>query len=286
MSTSYKIPLYLSKANEYIKLGITGKNINIAIIDSGICYHPDIASHRILAFRDFVNHKTIPYDDYSHGTHIAGIIGSQKTGIAPEVCFVGIKVLDEYGNSSIDTFVDGIKWILNHHKAYNIRIVNISIGGNSGELKKTNNRLNDWVQKLWDAGMIVICSAGNKGPKPGSVTAPGNLKDVITVGSSDGRNYSSVGLLSPYITKPEIIAPGTNILSTTPYGGYITKSGTSMSVPFVSGAAALLLHLAPHLTNEEVKMHLMNSATPIDSLPENMQGAGKLNIPNLLKDFL
>lgn len=286
MSASAKIPKIVAGAEYFHQKGITGKNINVAILDSGFAPHPDIGHNRILAFRDYINFQKNPYDDYAHGTHVTGIIGSTKIGIAPGTNFVIIKILDQQGNGTIETFIQSIKWILNNYLSYHIRIVNISIGGNSAELKKENNILNQWVSKLWSEGLIVCCSAGNNGPNPDSITAPGNCKDVITVGSSDGRHFSSAGSLIPYITKPEIVAPGYQILSTKPYNGYQLKNGTSMSVPFVSGAIALLLQLKPDFTNEEIKLHLMNSAKPVSYLPYNMQGSGVLDLYRFLADFL
>lgn len=282
MSASPKIPAIISGAGSFHKTGITGKNITVAILDSGLAPHPDMNMHRILAFKDFVNNKKFPYDDYTHGTHVAGIIASTRTGIAPEVNLVGLKVLDRHGNGCTDTFIEGIKWLLDHHEQYDIRIVNISVGGSNSELKQEKNRLNLWVSKLWEAGLTVCCSAGNKGPSPDSITSPGSCKKVITVGSYDGRHFSSAGPLLPYITKPELVAPGLHILSTKPGGGYSIKNGTSMSVPFISGACALLLQKYPYLTNDQTKIRLMDAAYTVPFLPYNMQGAGVVNLNRLL----
>ncbi len=286
MSASAKIPKIVAGAEYFHQNGITGKNVNVAILDSGFAPHPDIRKERILDFHDYINFQKIPYDDYTHGTHVAGIIGSTKIGIAPGTNFIILKILDHQGDGSIKTFIKGIQWILQNHQQYNIRIVNISIGGSTRELKNENNILNQWVSRLWAENLVICCSAGNNGPNPDSITAPGNCRDVITVGSSDGRHFSSAGSLLPYITKPEIVAPGLHILSTKPYNGYQIKNGTSMSVPFVSGAIALLLQLQPDLTNEEIKSHLMYCAKPVPYLPYNMQGFGVLNLYDFLADFL
>lgn len=282
MSASPKIPVILSGAGPFHQKGITGKGITVAILDSGLSPHPDILPGRILAFSDFINRKKLPYDDYTHGTHVAGIIASTRIGIAPEVGLIGLKVLDQHGNGSTEIFIEGIKWLLRHYKEYHIRIVNISIGGNSEELKREKNRLNLWVTKLWEEGLIVCCSAGNSGPTPDSITAPGNCKKVITVGSYDGKYFSSAGPLVPYITKPELVAPGLHILSTKPSAGYSIKNGTSMSVPFISGACALLLQMHPELTNDQVKIRLMDAAYPVPFLPYNIQGAGVVSLKHLL----
>lgn len=282
MSSSPKIPVNLSGAGYFHKLGLTGKNVTVAILDSGLAPHPDIARNRILAFKDFVNGKTEPYDDFTHGTHVAGIIGSTRIGIAPKANLVGIKILDRYGNCSIDTFIKSIEWLLEHYKEFNIQIVNISVGGNHPELKQEKNILNLWITKLWEEGLTICCSAGNNGPSPNSIYAPGNCRKVITVGSYDGGNFSSAGPLLPYISKPELVAPGLHILSTKPGGGYSVKNGTSMSVPFISGSCALLLQRYPHLTNDQIKIRLMDAAYPVPFLPYNIQGAGVVNLKRLL----
>jgi len=302
VSAKAKIPAQFFNAVPFHQQGITGKNITVAIMDSGIAPHPDIHPSRILAFEDFVKTSSLPsgshmaryrlpmqskhpvafYDDFSHGTHVAGIIASDKIGIAPECSLISLKVLDHHGNGSAEQFVEALKWLLLHQDRYNIQILNISVGGSQAYLKDANSPLNLWVNKLWENGITVCCSAGNNGPSPDSITAPGSCKKVITVGSSDGKRYSSAGPLLPYITKPELVAPGTHILSLKPGGGYHMKSGTSMSVPFISGACALLLQLCPHLTNDQIKIRLMEAAHTVSYLPYNMQGAGMLSLKKLL----
>lgn len=282
MSSVKKIPAIVSGAVPFHDRGITGKKVTIAIMDSGLSPHNEIADNRILTFKDFISGKKALYDDYSHGTHVTGIAAATSIGIAPECNLVILKVLDEHGNSETDLFIHAIKWILTNYLIYNIRIVNISIGGNSEELRHENNRLNVWIKKLWEHGIIVCCSAGNNGPVEGSISAPGNCPEVITVGSYDGQHFSSAGPLRPYITKPELVAPGYHILSLKPQSGYSIKSGTSMSVPFISGYCALMLQIWPDYSNNQVKMHLMESAYNVPYLPYNMQGAGIVSLNKLL----
>lgn len=136
MSASTKLPAIVSGANLLHNRGITGKNITVAVMDSGLSPHPDISSDRILAFQDFIANKENPYDDYSHGTHVSGIIASSKIGVAPECQIVNLKVLDHKGNGSSDIFIEGIKWILENREYFHIQIVNISIGGTNAELKR------------------------------------------------------------------------------------------------------------------------------------------------------
>ncbi len=278
MATLPKIPVSISHVYPFHQQGITGKNVTVAVIDSGFASHPDVTPSRLLTFYDFISHKPTHYDDFSHGTHVTGIIASERIGIAPECNLIPIKILDHNGHGSTDIFIEAIKWILYHHQQYHIRIVNISIGGNSPELKPEKNRLNLWVTRLWEQGLVVCCSAGNNGTTPDAILAPGNCKSVITVGSYDGAQFSSIGYSNSQITKPELSAPGYRILSLKPYGGYCTKNGTSMSVPFISGFSALLLHQYPHLTNNQIKSLLVASATPVPDVPLIIQGSGIVNL--------
>ena len=278
----HKIPSITAKVISLHRQGITGKNITVAILDSGLAKHPDINPNRILAFHDFINSSDIPYDDYSHGTHVTGIIASSRIGIAPECNIIPLKILDAKGHGSTDYFIEAIKWILYHQHQYNIQIANISVGGNASELKKEHNRLNLWINRMWDNGIIVCCSAGNNGPAPNSIYAPGNCKKVITVGAYDGKHFSSAGPIFPFVDKPEVSAPGYHILSLKPNSGYSTKNGTSMSVPFISGACALLLQKYPALTNTQTKYYLIQSASSIPGVPLNIQGAGMVNMDRLL----
>lgn len=282
LSSNPKIPAIQSGANFLHQQGITGKNVTVALLDSGLAPHKDIDSRRILHFVDLIHNRKEIYDDYSHGTHVTGILASSRIGIAPKCNVLPIKILDSHGYGSMDTFIEGIKWILYHQAEYCIQIVNISIGGNTQELKSTKNRLNIWVSRMWDAGITVCCSAGNNGPKANSISAPGNCEKVITVGAYDGKPFSSAGPIRPYVDKPEVSAPGYRILSLQPNNHYGIKNGTSMSVPFISGACALLLQKYPYLSNNQIKSCLIQAAEPVKNLSLNQQGAGIVNFHHLL----
>ena len=285
-----------------------GRGIGIAFLDTGIFLHRDFIfpDNRILMFKDFIEHKSTPYDDNGHGTHICGIAcgnGSASkgryAGIAPKSHLIVGKVLDKKGNGSIENVAEGISWILKNARRYNIRILNISIGAQDGVQKAQSLELIHSVETAWDFGLVVVVAAGNNGPKPMSVTAPGISPKVITVGASDDdelidshgqhySHYSGRGPLSSTIIKPDLVAPGSNILSCChkkSYGqySYTSRSGTSMATPMVSGAAALLLGMYPKLTNTQVKYRLQHTCTNL-GFPPNRQGYGQLDIARLLYD--
>jgi len=290
------------------ELGKKGQNIGIAVLDTGICLHPDF-NNRIITFHDILHGKLSLYDDCGHGTHVSGITASdgtasngQYTGIAPKCNIISLKVLDHKGNGNISDVLKGIEWIVKNKERYNIRVVNISVGMNpkKGEENKSE-RLIGGVEYAWENGLVVVTAAGNNGPKSQTITIPGVSKKVITVGSSDdqqitdmyGRkksNYSSRGPTSSCVCKPDIVAPGSNIISCShnfmKRSGkpYCIKSGTSMATPVVTGAIALLLSQYPDMDNFEVKMHLKESAEDLN-LPKNQQGWGGLNVEKLLSEI-
>lgn len=299
----------LVKADYAWRCGITGAGIGIAILDTGIYPHMDLKK-RIVSFEDFVQRRRGMYDDCGHGTHIAGIAAGDGSiskgyykGIAPEASIIVCKVLDHSGNGSVETVMRGLQWVIRNKDRYNIRIVNISVGTIAKAESDEEGALVKAVNEAWDEGLVVCVAAGNNGPEPYTITAPGISRKVITVGSSDdnetvevsGRtlsDYSGRGPSYSCIIKPDLVAPGSNIHSCQAKklglrGGrdtYIRKSGTSMSTPMVSGAAALLLSVNPELTNGEVKRRFCESACEL-GWASNRQGFGMLDINRLLSEL-
>lgn len=289
------------RAADAHRQGITGKGINIAIVDTGLSLHPDYRP-RITGWYDALKGNASPYDDSGHGSHVAGIAAGNGqasrglyTGIAPEANLIGVKVLNKKGNGTVSDIMRGLNWILHNKERFQIHIVNISIGAND---KKTFDENCDFVKKvdlLWDSGIVVIAAAGNKGPSRQTISAPGNSRKIITVGSIDTDekpkkptdNHSSIGPTLSCIKKPDVVAPGSRIISCSagqknhPNQYYSIKSGTSMSTPIVTGAVALLLSKYPEMSPREVKIRLKNSCTDLH-LPHEKQGWGLLNIAALL----
>jgi len=284
----------------------TGKNIVAAILDTGIMEHPDLRG-RVIGFHDFISAKAKPYDDCGHGTHVAGILagngmlsGGRYHGIAPNCKLVVGKVLNFNGDGNLGDMLAGMQWIHEVRDLYKIRILNISIGLNDLDDKESGKILIQEVERLWNDGIVVVAAAGNKGPSPMSISPVGWSSKVITVGCHDGgyfgdrpdicENYSGRGPTDYAVKKPDIVAPGTDIVSCNvkcrrQYRGYknayTTKSGTSMATPIVAGAAALYLEKNPSATNEEVKRRMIYSATDMNE-PWTKQGWGMVNIGRLL----
>ena len=270
--------------------GYTGKGINVAIIDTGLFLHRDIDDNRIIGFKDFVNENKIIYDDCGHGTHVAGIIGGsgkvsvrRYEGIAPEVKYLIIKALDSNGNGKLDIVLEALEWLIINVERYDIKVVNISIGTSIASRNEEHSKLVHAVERLWDTGVVVCTAAGNNGPADMTISMPGISKKVITVGFvSETNKKSGRGPTKSCVMKPEVVAPGVNIIScNNTRNGYIAKSGTSMATPIVSGAIALLLQKEKGMSNKDVKKRLYNTAKDI-GYPRHIQGWGMIDLTRLI----
>lgn len=273
---------------------LDGRGIGVAVLDTGIFPHRDLGK-RIIAFKDVIQNRRSPYDDNSHGTHVAGIIASdgmssagKMRGVACGADLIGVKILDQEGQGTTSQALQGISWVLENRHRYHIRIVNISFSGSKVEYVDEEHPLLQAVEELWRRGIVVVTAAGNDGPEDCSIGVPGICRKIITVGVYDElygkdsmgrmrRFYSGRGCSSfPYI-KPEIVARGSRILScTNSRMGYVEKSGSSMAAPYVTGMIACLLQKYPDMQPIDVKLRLHDRAVDLGLSPEE-QGWGTLD---------
>ncbi|MCJ0929988.1 S8 family peptidase [Virgibacillus halodenitrificans] len=276
-------------------LGFTGKDVTIAVIDSGVFPHPDLTKpeNRIVAFKDFVNKQEEPYDDNGHGTHCCGDAagnGHQSngkyTGPAPAASIVGVKVLNEKGGGKLSTIIRGIEWCMKHREKYGIRIISLSLGAEAYESYR-DDPLTQATQKAWHSGIVVCAAAGNDGPSRSTISTPAIDPFIITVGSADDQNtvtrsdaviskFSSRGPTIDELVKPDIYAPGSNIISLLSPGSalekqipervidenYVSLSGTSMATPICAGVIALMLEANPQLSPNDIKSILQATSQP------------------------
>ncbi len=266
----------------------TGSGVTVAILDTGIAMHPDFAD-RVIGFRDFVGTSRMPYDDCGHGTHVAGCLcgngacsGGLYAGVAPGCRILSGKVLDDKGDGTISNMAAGIEWVLDSRELYQIKILNISVSMGETDHVRMMQYLVSCLEKVWDAGIFVVVAAGNKGPAAGSISPLGASRKVVTVGCHDGNSfhgrqnscesYSGRGPTCAELKKPDIVAPGTDIMSCSAgflqtvrgcRDAYIVKNGTSMSTPLVAGAAALCLQKYPEYSNEQLKRRILWSASDL-----------------------
>ena len=187
-----------------LQYGYTGAGIGVAVIDSGItANHDDLGAsatsktgQRVTKFVDFVNNSTTKYDDWGHGTHVAGIIAGsgydsygERAGIAPKANIIALKALDGEGKGRISHIIAALDWVVTNRVQYNIRVVNMSLGAGVFESYNTDP-LTLAAKRAVDAGIVVVAAAGNMGkanngqPQYGAIGAPGNAPWVLTVGAS------------------------------------------------------------------------------------------------------
>jgi len=219
-------------------LGFDGTGVGIAIIDSGVTsWHDDLGSDRVAHFADFVDFQAQPYDDYGHGTHVAGILAGSgydsngaRRGIAPAAHLVALKVLDGEGFGYISNVIAALDYAVEHRTQYNIRVINLSVAAGVYE-SYTTDPLTLAAKRAVEAGIVVVTAAGNLGRNAqgqtqyGGITAPGNAPWVLTVGASShngtvNRADDSVAPFSSrgpsfidYSAKPDVVAPGVGIES-------------------------------------------------------------------------
>lgn len=285
----------------------TGSGVTVAILDTGIAMHPDFAD-RVIGFRDFVGTSRMPYDDCGHGTHVAGCLcgngacsGGLYAGVAPGCRILSGKLLDDKGDGTISNMAAGIEWVLDSRELYQIKILNISVSMGETDHVRMMQYLVSCLEKVWDAGIFVVVAAGNKGPAAGSISPLGASRKVVTVGCHDGNSfhgrqnscesYSGRGPTCAELKKPDIVAPGTDIMSCSAgfrqtvrgcRDAYIVKNGTSMSTPLVAGAAALCLQKYPEYSNEQLKRRILWSASDLGE-SWSKQGWGMLNVARSLR---
>ena len=215
--------------------GLDGTGIGIAIIDSGVYSHPDLAS-RVVYRQNFIG-GGVQFDDYGHGTHVAGIAagngkvsngpGSFRSlrGIASNANILDLRVLDKNGMSTDSAIIAAIQQAVKLKSTYNVRVINLSLGR---PIYESCNRdpLCKAVEAAWKNGIVVVTAAGNLGRNGyATVLSPGNSPRAITVGCMKTfqtypkgddliASYSSKGPTYIDLTvKPDVVAPGNLVVS-------------------------------------------------------------------------
>jgi serine protease AprX len=315
-----------ANSNQSDRISGSRGGLAVAIIDSGIAPHADLPLSRIRAYKDFVTGGKTPIDRCGHGTHVAGIIAGSGAhsngayaGIAPDVDIVALRVLGDDCSGNTSDVIDALEWVARNHDIYKIKVVNLSLGHSVLESVFTDP-LVQAVERLSRKGVAVVTAAGNKGINPatgnagyGGVGVPCNAPSAICVGSLDTRGTADLAddrvadsssrgpTRFDLLAKPDLVAPGVNIVSLAAQGSmlyekypnlrvagangrqeYFTLSGTSMASPAVAGAAALLLRENQALPVNALKIALQFTSRILPLTDVLTQGAGALNIPGAL----
>ncbi len=259
--------------------GLSGDGIKVAVIDTGILESHDefedvdfVYSYNTYHLLDKNADKTDATDDYGHGTHVAGIIaasaGGVVSGVAPDVSLINIKANIP---GSMSLYISDVATGVNLAVENGADIINLSLGSSS-----PNSILETAVDDAIDAGVIVICAAGND--KFSAVSYPAAYDNTIAVSAVD--SYLEVAYYTNIGTQIDVAAPGTSIYSTshTDDDEYIRKSGTSMATPAVVGVAALLLQQDKTITPDEMKTLLTETAREAGDLGKDIYyGNGVVN---------
>lgn len=231
--------------------GLDGAGIGVAVLDSGIyTSHADFLDKnnhlRVVYSQDFTGENRTD-DPYGHGSHVAAIVGGSGRvsnaaylGIAPAANLINLRVLNSLGTGNVSGTLAALDWVMTNKAAYNIRVVNMSLGTPAVDSYK-NDPICRAVRSLVNAGVVVVVAAGNNGKDAagqkvyGQIHCPGNEPAAITVGAAntfgtDARNddgvasYSSRGPTRSSWTdalgvkhydglmKPDLVAPGNKII--------------------------------------------------------------------------
>ena len=242
--------------------GVTGDGTTIAVIDTGVDLdHPEF-SGRIVGGYDFVDGDSIADDGNGHGTHVAGTIaaandGNGITGVAYDADIMPLRVLNNDGYGWTSDIISAVRWATDN----GADVINLSLGGEGYSLAMA-----DAISYASSRGSVVVMAAGNFGGSSPDYPAAHAINHGIAVGAVD-RNRSLAGFSNragatelDYVT-----APGVNVYSAVPGGGYASFNGTSMAAPHVAGVAGLLKSHDRNLSASTIEDLLTGSASNTSS---------------------
>lgn len=215
------------KCNENFWKYTRGENAKVAIIDTGIdMNHSDLTYS--FGIDMFVKSNDV-MDMYGHGTHVAGLIAGKYTGVAPNAELYIAKVLNNNGQGSISSVMDGITFAMNCE----VDILCMSLG----MYDELPSLIRQRLLEAYNNGITIVSATGNSGQE--SLQYPANMQEVIAVGSLDKDN--KLAGFSNYGANMDVVAFGDEVASTYINGQYATMSGTSMACARVTGQLALLI---------------------------------------------
>jgi len=293
-------------------LTFDGSGIRVAIVDTGIYEHPDL---NVALSQNFITGESSFYVDdiYGHGTHVAGIVGSDGTssngiyrGVAPGVSLINAKAGGLEGLEDVD-IISAIDWAVLPviSGGAGADIISMSFGG--GYPNASDPLARAMTNAVRNYGVILVSSAGNSGPDYFTGGSPASGPYIISVGATDSSNnlasFSSRGPSFSYLGYPDVVAPGVDIIATESPNSVISKemryigdffdylgdsdyiplSGTSMSCPMVAGALALIKEAYPSITPETARIALLEGATKFADHNFLKYGAGLINVSKSLE---
>jgi subtilisin family serine protease len=274
------------KVPELWKQGLTGKGVLIGHLDTGSDGTHPALREAIRAFAEFdalgreLRPAPAPHDTEDHGTHTAATIagrehGGHAVGVAPGAGLASAIVIE--GGDVVARVLGGMDWAVGQ----GIRILSMSLG-----FRGWWEDFLPLVRLLRRRNILPVFAVGNEGP--GTSRSPGNYTEALSVGAFDEggliAEFSSSQrfrrLRDPIV--PDLVAPGVNVISARPGGGYQAMSGTSMATPHVAGLAALLLEAEPKATETQVERAIVRSAILGKGTTRDRAGRGVPDAPRAL----
>ena len=229
------------KAKNLWEHSTQGKNVKIAVIDSGCDIHHESLKDSIVGVRNFTDedgkNPNIVIDRVGHGTHVTGTIAASGNntnimGVAPKVDIYVLKAIDRTGSGKLSWVINAIYYAIEQK----VDIISMSLG-----MPKSTEKLERAIKEAINKDILIVCAAGNEGDGNANdfeYSYPAAYPEVIAVGAVDKKgvpaNFSNANLVI------DVVAPGVDILSTYPDNQFAVLSGTSMAAPHVSGSLALL----------------------------------------------
>ncbi len=274
-------------------LGVSGTGTVVAIMDTGVEYgHPALTNQyrgrvgagrftHMIGWYDAVNGGTYPYDDHGHGTHVAGsAVGAEAIGVAPGAQWIGVKVLNNAGAGYDSWILEGFQWLLAPGGNPDLAPDIVNASWTSRDSYST--LFEESIGTLKAAGIFPVFASGNSGPAPESVGSPASNRGVFAVGATDiddeVTHFSGRGPSPWDAIKPQVVAPGADIGSSTPGGIYAAKTGTSMATPHVVGLGALLRTVSPTLSVDALARIITETSHPLTTtVPNNDSGWGRID---------
>ena len=297
--------------------------VSVAVIDTGcLTSHDDLRANIKDTYNSVDKTSTVTDDDPGgHGTHVAGIVSADADngiGVAGTSYDAGLVIIKssklDNGSSAFSSawLAQAYAWLMGDDdndgstvaQTHNVRVVNMSLGGKGavgGDIAANDKALLDKITEAKSKQILTVCAAGNSmaNATPPYDCFPGDYSDCFSIinllknsagtpNDSAGRysvakasnsNFNTAGS-----TAKDISAPGTDILSTSKTGSYVSKSGTSMASPAVAGVAAMLFAYEPSLTPQNAQTLLEQTATDLgDTGWDSETGYGEVDAYHALQ---
>lgn len=260
--------------------GLTGKGVLVGHLDTGVDgTHPALqgAIQEFAEFDSFgerVSGSPAAHDSDEHGTHTAGTIagrriGAQAIGVAPGAKLLSGLVIE--GGNAVARILAGMDWVVGERA----KVLSMSLGF-PGYVEDFRSL----TQVIRNAGILPVFAVGNEGP--GTSRSPGNYPEALSVGACDASGHMADFSSSQQFKRkkdprvPDVVAPGVDVISAKPGGGYQSMSGSSMATPHIAGLAALLFEAKPAATVDDVENAILGSCR-LGTMPANRAGRG---LPN------